>query len=218
MAYNTLMTPDRYKQLAQSAADHLSANDIRLAQVIAANGLCTITPHQDYYQALLSSIIGQQLSVKAAATIRQRFMHLYGDTMPTSEQLLASDTEDLRGVGLSRPKIAYMRDLADHIHDGRISFDAIDDLDNDTIIKTLTDVKGIGEWTVHMFLMFAMGRSDVLAHGDLGIRNAAMGLYGLDHAPTPAELQAIADQYHWQPYASFACWYLWRFLDNKPVE
>jgi DNA-3-methyladenine glycosylase II len=211
------MTPEKYHTLAQEAADHLSTYDPLLSPVIAANGLCTIQPHSDYYQALLSSIIGQQLSVKAAATIRQRLMDLYDGVLPSSEQLLATDVETLRGVGLSRPKIAYMRDLAEHINDRRISFEAIDQLDNDAIIKKLTDVKGIGEWTVHMFLMFAMGRSDVLAHGDLGVRNAAMGLYGLEHAPSPTELLAIAERYQWQPYASFACWYLWRFLDNKPL-
>lgn len=202
----------------KEAARWLSAHDPHLKPVIAKHGLCTIEPHTNYYQDLVESIIGQQLSVKAAATITTRFKDLFGGHLPTPEEILAKDIEELRSAGLSRAKAAYVHDLAQHVVDGKVTFDHLPGLSNDEIIKELTDVKGIGEWTVHMFLMFCMGRPDVLAYGDLGIRNGIKQLYGLDHAPSPQEVQNIADTYGWHPYESIACWYIWRSLDNMPTE
>jgi DNA-3-methyladenine glycosylase II len=202
----------------RQAADHLSSHDPRLAPVIARYGLCTIQPHVNYYQDLVESIIGQQLSVKAAATIRDRFKALFDDALPSPEMIIATDVQSMRAAGLSNQKANYIRDLAQHIIDGRISFDDIDALSNEEIITKLTDVKGIGEWTVHMFLMFCMGRLDILAHGDLGIRSGIKKLYGLEQLPSPQEVRAIADANHWQPYASIACWYIWQSLDNKPMN
>lgn len=201
----------------QAAAKHLAANDPRLVPIIADAGLCTIRPHTNYYQDLVETIIGQQLSVKAAATIRKRFAELFGGILPTPEQILEKTTEELRSVGLSGQKAAYIRDLAQHVVDGRVKFDHLDTLGNAQIITELTDVKGIGEWSVHMFLMFCMGRMDVLAHGDLGIRSGIKKVYELDHLPSPKEVQAIAAQNNWHPYESIACWYIWRALDNKPM-
>lgn len=201
----------------QQAASHLTVHDPQLAPVIKQHGLCTIRPHTDYYQDLVESIIGQQLSVRAAATIVKRFKVLFGDQLPAPEALLAVPTEQLRSAGLSNQKTNYVRDLALHIMDGTLAFDHLDTLSNDEIIKELTAVKGIGEWTVHMFLMFCMGRLDIIAHGDLGIRNGIKKLYQLDHLPAPQEVRDIAERYHWQPYASIACWYIWQALDNKPL-
>jgi DNA-3-methyladenine glycosylase II len=197
---------------------HLSTYDPHLAPIIAAYGPHTIQPHTNYYQALVMSIIGQQLSVKAAASIKQRFLDLFGGSMPDPAELVAADPETLRSAGLSGQKTKYIQDLANHALSGRIVFDDIDQLRNDEIIARLTDVKGIGEWTAHMFLMFAVGRTDILATGDLGIRNGIRKLYGLEHAPTPEDIKAIADQYHWHPYESIACWYVWKSLDNEPVN
>ena len=123
----------------------------------------------------------------------------------------------MRSVGLSKGKATYVQDLAQHILDGRIDFDGIDDLSNEAIIKKLTDVKGIGEWTVHMFLMFCMGRTDVLAVGDLGIRTGIMKLYGLKQLPTPTEVTELAQANGWHPFETVACWYIWYSLDNKPM-
>jgi DNA-3-methyladenine glycosylase II len=201
----------------QLAADHLSKHDPHLAAVIAQYGLCTIQPHTNYYQDLVESIIGQQLSVKAAASIRNRFRDLFDGQLPTPEQILTKDVETLRGIGFSRAKANYVRDLAQHVIEGKVTFDHLPQLSNDEIINELTDVKGIGEWTVHMFLMFCMGRLDILAYGDLGIRNGIKQLYSLDHAPSPQEIKDIANRYHWAPYQSIACWYIWRSLDNKPA-
>jgi len=210
------MTTDRQEQI-QAAANHLAQNDPRLAPVIEQFGPCTIEPHTNYYHELVDAIISQQLSVKAARTIEGRFRALFGDQFPSPEQILQRDIEELRTAGLSRPKANYILDLATHILDGTLQLEKLPDLSNDEIIRELTAVKGIGEWTAHMFLIFSLGRLDVLATGDLGVRMAMKRLYGLNAAPKPDEMQAIADNFHWHPYESVACWYLWKSLDNEPA-
>jgi DNA-3-methyladenine glycosylase II len=188
-----------------------------LAPVIKRAGLPTFEPHDDYYGALVNSIIGQQLSVKAAATIKQRFRDLFGGRLPAPDAILAKSVEELRTVGLSRAKANYVRDLAQHVIDGKVRFDQLDRQTNAEIIGELTDVKGIGEWTAHMFLIFCMGRLDVLPIGDLGIRNGVRALYGLQDLPTPEQVGEIAAKNHWHPYESAASWYIWRSLDNEPT-
>jgi DNA-3-methyladenine glycosylase II len=200
----------------QLAANHLAKADPILAPVIAAHGLAPFAAHKNYYEALVGSIISQQLSVKAAAAIEKRFLALFDDKFPTPEQILTKDIEELRGVGFSRPKARYVQDLASHILDGTVTFETLDRLSNDEIIAELTKVKGIGEWTVHMFLMFCMGRLDVLPVGDLGIRNGVMQLYNLDHIPLADEIKEIAAAHNWSPYQSVASWYIWQSLDNAP--
>lgn len=204
--------------VAETAAQELARTDPILAPVITKFGLCPIRPHREYYRALTGEIIGQQLSVKAAASIRKRFEALFGDTFPEPAAILQKSVEELRSAGLSQSKANYIRDLAQHIVEGTVRFDHLDSLDNEAVIKELTDVKGIGGWTVHMFLMFCMGRSDILAYGDLGIRNAVKKLYDLPSAPTPQEVQAIAAARHWHPYETIACWYLWESLENVPTS
>lgn len=205
------------EQIVKEAAVHLSKSDTKLAPVIAHYGICPIRPHQEYYRTLVGEIIGQQLSVKAAASIRKRFELLFGDTFPSPEAILQKSVEELRAVGLSNSKAKYIQDLAQHVIDGRLQFERFDALSNKAVIAELTDVKGIGEWTAHMFLMFCMGRSDILAYGDLGIRNAIKKLYGIDHAPSPQEVEEIATKNLWHPYESIACWYLWQSLENMPT-
>lgn len=204
------------EQVAKEAANHLSKSDPKLAPVIAQYGITPMRPHTEYYRTLVGEIIGQQLSVKAAASIRKRFELLFGDTFPEPEAILQKTVEELRSVGLSNAKARYIQDLALHVLEGKLQFERFDSLSNDEITAELVDVKGIGEWTAHMFLMFCMGRSDVLAVGDLGIRNAIKRLYDLGHAPTPQEVIAIAEQQQWHPYESIACWYLWQSLNNMP--
>jgi DNA-3-methyladenine glycosylase II len=201
---------------AKQAADYLARVDPKLAPVIAAHGLCDIRSHRNYYRALTSEIIGQQLSVKAASSIRTRFEALFSESFPEPAAILQKSIDELRSSGLSRAKANYIRDLAQHIVDGKIQFDHLDNLTNEEVISELTDVKGIGEWTAHMFLMFCMGRADVLAPGDLGIRNAIKKLYNMKTVPTPEEVVARAKRNHWHPYETFACWYLWASLENKP--
>jgi DNA-3-methyladenine glycosylase II len=199
------------------AAEHLATHDPLLATVIKRVGLCTIRPHKNYYQELVDSIISQQLSVKAAATIFKRFKDLFGGAFPAPEQILTKDVDELRGVGLSRGKAMYVLDLARHVLDGRLKFDHLDSLSNKEVTAELTAVKGIGEWTAHMFMMFCMGRLDILAHGDLGIKNGIQRLYGLDHQPTAQEVIDIAEQNRWHPYETAACWYVWKTVDTEPL-
>jgi DNA-3-methyladenine glycosylase II len=202
----------------QIAADHLIKVDPVLTPVIASSGLPSLEAHTNYYQELVESIIGQQLSVKAAATIRARFVDSFGDQFPTPEQILSRDIEQLRAVGLSRPKAGYIQDLARRVNEGSLRLDQKDQLSNDEIVTELTAVKGIGVWTVHMFLMFWMGRLDVLPIGVLGIRSGIQKLFELDHLPLPAEVTAIALQNNWHPYESVASWYVWQALDTKPIN
>lgn len=200
----------------QKAVDYLAAHDPVLAPIIAASPLPTFKAHTNYYQALVNSIIGQQLSVKAAATIKERFARLFDEPVPTPEHILEKSIDELRAVGLSRPKANYIQDLARHVLDGSVQFDTIDSLSNDEIVIELTKVKGIGEWTAHMFLLFCVGRPDVLPVGDLGIRSGLTRLYGLGHLPDPDEVRQIAEMNNWHPYESVASWYVWRSLDNEP--
>jgi DNA-3-methyladenine glycosylase II len=207
----------KYKQQLQNAANHLSENDAVLAPIIAQAGLADISPHNNYYWALVDSVISQQLSVKAARTIERRFQALFNEDFPEPAAILQKSVEELRAVGLSNAKAHYIHDLAQHIVDGRVRFDKLDRQSNETIVTELSDVKGIGEWTVHMFLIFCMGRLDVLATGDHGIRNGIRILYNLAALPSPNQVREIAGANNWQPYESVACWYIWHSLDNKPA-
>lgn len=200
------------------ATKHLSRHDPVLARVIKTAGVATITPHKNYYQELVESIISQQLSVKAAATILKRFVGLFGNTsFPTPDQILEKDIEALRKVGLSRQKAGYIQDLARKVRDGTVRFNHLDGLSNEAVIDELTQVKGIGLWTVHMFLMFCMGRLDVLPVGDLGIKNGVQKLYGLTILPTADVIEQVALKNNWHPYESVASWYIWQSIDTKPV-
>lgn len=200
----------------KDAAHYLGQIDPILAPVIAEAGFCTVRPHQNYYQELVDSIVSQQLSVKAASAIMLRFLDLFDGKFPTPAAILEKSAEDYRSAGLSYAKSNYIRDLAQHIQDGQISFGHLDGLDNEAIVAELTAVKGIGEWTVHMFLMFCMGRMDILATGDLGIRNGIRALYGFTDPPTPEQVRELAAKNKWHPYESVACWYIWQSLKNTP--
>src|SRR5690606_2340098 len=145
----------------------------------------------------VESIIGQQLSVKAAASINRRFLEYFEGEFPSAETLLNQPVEYLRDTGLSGAKVRYVRDLAAHVQGGRLQFDQFETMSNEDIIAALLPVKGIGEWTAHMFLMFCMARPDVLPVGDLGIRNGIQKLYGLDHLPSPDDIREIAVRGNW---------------------
>ena len=168
----------------------------------------------DAYGALLRAIVGQQLSTKAARTIFERLTGLYGGRTPTPAELIATDPEELRGVGLSYSKAAYLRDLAERIEDGDLDLDHISEQSDARVVEELTQVKGLGRWTAEMFLMFHLGRPDVLPVGDLGIRKAAMIEYGLEELPDPETLERLGER--WRPHRTLACLYLWRSLDNRP--
>ena len=162
----------------------------------------------------MRSIVGQQLSTKAAATIYGRMLELFGGHAPSPKQLLAVDPDRIRAAGLSRPKISYLRDLAEHVEKGELELDHFDDMEDEQVIEQLTAVKGIGEWSAHMFLMFHLGRPDILPVGDQGIRRAVQVQYRLRKIPDPKRLEKIARP--WRPYRTLACLYLWSSLDNTP--
>jgi DNA-3-methyladenine glycosylase II len=169
----------------------------------------------DAYGTLLRSIVGQQLSTKAAATIYGRLLELFGGHAPTPKQLLEADPEKMRAAGLSRAKVAYLRDLAQHVEEGTLELERLPDLPDEEVAAQLTAIKGLGQWTADMFLMFHLGRPDILPVGDQGIRRAIMVEYGLRKLPDAKRMQKIAKP--WQPYRTLACLYLWSSLDNTPA-
>jgi len=169
---------------------------------------------RDAYGALVRSIVGQQLSTKAARSIYERLTALFGGHTPTPTELLAADPEEVRAVGLSRPKVGYLRSLAEHVENGELELDRLTNLADDEVSAQLTAVKGLGQWTADMFLIFHLDRPDVLPVGDLGIRRAVERQYGLDELPDPARLLEIGEP--WRPQRSLASLYLWRSLDNEP--
>lgn len=201
---------------ASAAASQLAKSDPVLAPIIQRAGPCPIRPHKNYYWELVDSIISQQLSIKAAASIEKRFQELFASEVPSPEQILEKSVDELKTVGLSRPKAGYIRDLAEHIASGKLKLDKLEAMTNEEIASELTAVKGIGEWTAHMFLMFAMARTDILPVGDLGIRNSIKQLYGFENLPSPDEIRTLAEQNHWSPYQSIASWYIWQNLGNSP--
>jgi len=168
----------------------------------------------DAYGALLRAIVGQQLSTKAARTIYLRVVDIFGGTTPSPEQLLEASEADLRGAGLSGRKVEYVRDLAAHILSGELEVERLDELDDATVITELVAVRGLGQWTAEMFLIFHLERPDVLSGGDLGIRKAVQIEYGLAEMPKPEKVLEIGEP--WRPHRSLASLYLWESLAAVP--
>lgn len=170
----------------------------------------------DHYGALVRSIVGQQLSTTAARAIYGRLLERFGGRPPTPQEVLDADPEELRAAaGLSRAKVGFLRSLAEHVLAGELELDRLTSMADDQVVQELVAVKGIGEWSSHMFLMFQLERPDVLAVGDLGIRRAVERAYGLDGLPDAKELERIGEP--WRPYRTLACRYLWRSLANEPT-
>jgi DNA-3-methyladenine glycosylase II len=207
-----------FEQQLRAAEVHLARHDKKLAPVIKASGPCHIRPHTDHYGELVGSIVGQQLSSIAAGTIWRRVLELFNGKMPTPGQLIKIEDQKLRDVGLSWNKVKYVKDLAQHVLDGRLDLEHIATMPNEQVIEQLTAVKGLGEWSAHMFMIFGLGRLDVLPTGDLGVRKAVMNLYDFKQLPEPAQMITIANKNHWHPYESVAAWYCWQSLDNNPMK
>ena len=170
----------------------------------------------DSYATLVRAIAGQQLSNAAAAAIYRRLRERYGGRVPTPDEILAEQPEELRvAAGLSHAKVRYLRSLAEHVLDGSLDLDGLDDLPDDEVIAQLVSVKGIGLWSAQIFLIVHLHRPDVLPVGDLGIRKAVMTRYGLAALPGPDEVTAIAQP--WRPYRTLASLFLWRSLRTAPV-
>ncbi len=197
----------------RKAINHLKKADPVLGAIIARVGPYRIKYREPVFETLVRSIIFQQLSGKAAATIYNRVAAATGEPI-APDGILGLGAERMRALGLSRQKIAYITDLAERTASGEIDFAACVGWDDAEVLRRFTAVKGIGVWTVQMFLMFALRRPDVLPTGDLGLRAAAREAYGYDEAPPPKELERIGAA--WAPYRSVASWYLWRSLEESP--
>ncbi len=171
---------------------------------------------KDAYEALARAIVGQQLSTKAAASIWNKLLSQFDGVAPTPEQLLKRRADQLRKAGLSRSKVEFLKDLAKRVEDGRLDLGRLKKLSDEDVIAALIEVKGIGRWTAEMFLIFHLARPDVTSAGDLGIRRAVQIAYGLDDLPGPEDFERISEE--WRPHRTLASLYLWRSLDNTPVE
>lgn len=163
-------------------------------------------PQMDAFGVLIFQVIGQQLSVAATRTLLDRLLDRFGGQLPTPEQLLAADPEDIRAAGLSRRKVETLRELAGRFVDGRLSLDELQRLPDEEVVARLTEVSGVGRWTAEGFLTIALHREDVVLPGDLALRKAIQSAYELDHLPSQAEVVAIAEA--WRPYRSLAVNYL----------
>jgi DNA-3-methyladenine glycosylase II len=206
--------------LSERALAQLRAGDPILAGLIDAAGPLPDArdgrpDREDHYGALVRAIVGQQLSVSAARAIYGRLTARFEDRPPTPQEILDDEPEELRAAaGLSRAKVGYLRSLAEHVISGELELERLHELSDDEVIAELTAVKGIGEWSAHMFLMFHLERPDVLPVGDLGIRRAIERAYALDALPDAATIERLAEP--WRPHRTLACRYLWRSLQNEP--
>ena len=197
----------------RKAIHHLKKSDPVLGSIIERVGPYKIEYREPIFQTLVRSIVYQQLHGKAALTIFNRLKAAAKEEPLTPESILRLRPAKMRGLGLSGQKMSYIRELARLTRSGAIDFERIPGLEDAEVVEHLTSVKGIGVWTAHMFLIFALRRLDVLPTGDLGVRAAIKKAYGLADLPKPDEMTRIAAA--WRPYCSVACWYLWRSLDNQ---
>ena len=201
-----------------SVWDELRAADPVLGRLLDEYGEPTNhrVPRPEPYSALVRSIVGQQLSVRAARSIHARLIEYFGGSEPTPQQVLAADPDAMRAAaGLSHAKVMFLRSLAEHVQSGELDLRALDTMPDDAVVAALTTVKGIGEWSAHAFLMFQLQRPDVLAVGDLGIRRAVERAYELEDLPSADELRALAEP--WRPHRTAACVLIWHSLRNAPV-
>lgn len=209
--------------MSAKARKALAASDPTMAALIERVGKIDLATRlerrqeerpPDAYGALLRAIVGQQLSTKAARTIYLRVLDLFGGTTPSPEQLLDANEEDLRACGLSGRKTEYIRDLAAHVISGELELDRLEELNDEEVIEEIVAVRGLGQWTAEMFLLFHLQRPDVLSGGDLGIRKAVQVEYGLEEMPPPKRVLEIGEP--WRPHRSLASLYLWESLAAVP--
>ena len=197
----------------QKAIRHLQAADPVMGGIIERVGAYRIQFREPAFETLVRSIVYQQLSGRVAQVIFGRLVAALPAGVLTPEAVLVLRPAKMRALGLSKQKTAYIRDLARLTRNGELDFQALPELADTEVIERLTQVKGVGVWTAHMFLIFALRRTNVLPSGDLGIRSAIRKAYGLAELPKPAEIETIGER--WQPYCSVAAWYLWRSLDPQ---
>jgi 3-methyladenine DNA glycosylase/8-oxoguanine DNA glycosylase len=207
----------RAADFLSAAASELAQADAALAAIIRHVGPCRLRVawRSHYFRALVEAIVYQQLSGKAAATILARFRSLYpGSRFPAPEQILGTPVDRFRAAGLSKQKTSYIRDLASRAAAGAFPAKRLASLPDEAVIAHLTEIKGIGQWTAEMFLIFCLGRPDILSPSDLGIRKAVQRAYGYKSLPSTRTVERHGRK--WIPYRSIACWYLWASVDGVP--
>jgi DNA-3-methyladenine glycosylase II len=197
----------------EQAIRHLRKADPVMRNVIRKAGPFTMQLHRNRFRALVFSILGQQISGKAAASIRARLIEYLKPEQISPQSIARLTPEKLRSVGVSLQKANYLLDLATQVADGKLRLDRVARMSDEDVIDALVQVKGIGVWTAQMFLIFSLGRPDVFPHDDLGVRSAIRNLYGLDELPNKEISHRIATP--WRPYATVASWYCWRSLEFK---
>ena len=190
----------------------MKKNDPVLARIITKARPVKFELDDDHYEAIVGSIIFQQLAGSAARAILNRFKDLYGGRLPSPREYLSTDESRLRSSGLSPQKISYIKDLAERIESGRLDLKRLEELSDDEAMRELDDVRGIGRWTAEMFLLFKLGRTDVLPVDDLGLRKAAKQAYRLRKLPTRERFEKLAEK--WHPYSSISTLYLWRSMEK----
>jgi DNA-3-methyladenine glycosylase II len=202
------------KNEIKKGVKHLSSNDKTLSTIIKTNGVINLTQHKQYFNLLLEAIIGQQLSVYASASILKKFKAFFKND-PQPYLIVQAEHSTLRALGLSNAKVKYVKDLSQKIISGEVKLNGLSRKTDEEILEELTKVKGIGVWTVHMFLIFRLGRLNILPYSDLGIRKSIMINYRLKKMPDEKKIKSIAKKNNWHPYCSIASLYLWKSLDNK---
>jgi DNA-3-methyladenine glycosylase II len=189
---------------------HLSA-DALLKKLVRQQGPIQLKKRKQVYLRLIESIVSQQLSVKAADTIHGRFLQLYGGQEPTPQQILDTAPEQLRAAGLSWAKATYLHNVARFELEQGMDTGRLHKMSNEEVVTYLTQIKGVGRWTVEMLLMFVLAREDVFAIDDIGIQNAMARLYGLNRKHKRFKKKLLAISQAWSPYRTYACLYLWRW-------
>jgi DNA-3-methyladenine glycosylase II len=218
---STRSSANSYASLAdrkvwQKGIRHLSKNDPVLFKLISEVGRIPFEMDTDHYDALVGSIIYQQLAGPAARAILNRFKDLYGGRLPRPKEYLSTPVEKLRGVGLSPQKISYIKDLAQRLESGRLDLKRLEGMSDDDAVRELDEVKGVGRWTAEMFLIFMLGRTDVLPVDDLGLQKATKRMYRLRKLPTRERLEQLAEK--WRPYSSISTLYLWRSTEKPEAQ
>jgi DNA-3-methyladenine glycosylase II len=198
----------------RKAINHLKKSDPVMRSIIDRVGPCRMEFGEPVFHSLAEAIVYQQLNGKAAVTIFKRFAAIAGEPV-TPQGIVNLTDQQLRAVGLSKQKSSYLRDMAERAVRGELDFTRLPEMTDQEVIKYLTQVKGVGVWTAHMFLMFTLKRPNVLPTGDFGVQMAIKKHYNKRKLPKPVQMEKIAKP--WEPYRSVACWYLWRSLDIKTV-
>lgn len=192
---------------------HLSKKDRKMARLIKNLPERRMSLHTNHFEALVKAIIFQQISGSAGDSILKRFKALYGGRVPTPKLFLSTPEKRVRGAGVSPQKYSYLRDLSERIEDGRLELKKFQKMPDADVVRELDEVRGIGRWTAEMFLIFTLGRKDVLPVDDLGLRKALMRAYGLRKLPSEEKFRSTASR--WHPYCTIASLYLWSSLDNE---